>query len=301
MNWKKILRSTMCLVVVLAILLNCVPVKADAVAVTGTLAIGIAACLILMSAGVIFNPQTVEDIEAIGQSFQTHLTDWGVSNGKQAEVLDWLQTIVIVNPFGAPDGEDDEEDDWAAQRIRLSRGLLGGISSWIAGILLMNIPIFDSDVPATVSGWTGFVGTTVKYDDYMSYPASFPAFDFLELSYRTDSVLPLLLNKNYIFGFYWDEYGVLYKGKFINPYGAAHASYYTLIPFDSLTLESSICTNFCYSVDSVKSDPNYMTSSYYAIAWDKHQNDSLVFVNETISCYQKKKYRFCFLKYFVFF
>lgn len=166
MNWKKVLHSAICLLVVCSILLTMVPVKAEAVLLESGLAIGIAACLILATAGVVFNPETVEDIKAIGNSFQTYMYQWGEDNNKQTEVQEGLSSIVIINPFGASDGESDGEDDgsWESPndtKIKLARGILKGITAWVGAVILNQI-VIEKEGEEAPEGYAYYNGVLLK-------------------------------------------------------------------------------------------------------------------------------------------
>lgn len=124
-------RLLICLTVCAGLILGCFPQKAEALALETGLAIGAIACLILMTAGVVFNPRTVEDIQAIGHDFQTFMYEWGTSAEKLDEVEDWFSGLSIINPEG-----DDGDDRYGRTTINLARGLLAGISLWIASIAL---------------------------------------------------------------------------------------------------------------------------------------------------------------------
>ena len=261
---KSVFRISVCLLCCVGLILGCFPVKAEASALAATVGIGVAACLILMSAGVVFNPQTVEDIQAIGQSFQTYMYKWGESNNAAALVENFFASISITNPLaGSPIAPKDKV-------LKLKDGVIAGIRGWVAAIMLDQIKINDSDYPTTSQGYTGFQGNMVEYDRFSSFPSDFPFYDFLELAYRTETILPVAMDSNYILGLYWNEYGVLYKGIFNNDKGSVHATDFTLIPADSLTFVSSLCLDLCYSMETVRADPDFLTSKYYAIDWDYH-------------------------------
>ena len=57
------LRRVLCLILCVSLLFSAPAPKAEAVAFETTLAIGVVACLILMSVGVVFNPKTQEDFK----------------------------------------------------------------------------------------------------------------------------------------------------------------------------------------------------------------------------------------------
>ncbi len=265
MNWKKVLHSVICLLVVCSILLTMVPVKAKAVVVGGGL--GSVAMSLLDFAGYVFSPRVVEDIVAIGNSLSAYLQTWAANNDTVAAVESFLSDCAAFDDISLL-GEDDF-------RLEIPEAIISGVAGWIYAILKRNIVIESptSSVLVTSQGYTGYKGTTIASARLSGLPTNFPFWDFVELAYRTNSLLPIAMNSQYILGAYWDEYGVLYKGIFINPYSKVHANYFTLIPLSDLTLATISSTNnpirlgLCYSMECVKSDPNYLTSSYRAVDW----------------------------------
>ena len=81
-------RALICLLIVCCLIFHMSPIKAEALALEASLAIGLVGALILASAGVVFVPETTNQIQAIGQSFQNYMTQWGTANNKLAEVQD---------------------------------------------------------------------------------------------------------------------------------------------------------------------------------------------------------------------
>jgi hypothetical protein len=135
MNWKRIGRALVCLLVVCCLILNMAPVRAQALILADDIAIGIVALLILMACGVAFAPQTVNDVVAIGNSFQTYMYQWGTSAQKLDEVEEWFGSLVIYNGGSDLDG-DGEEDTPHERTVHLARGLLVGISAWVCSVIL---------------------------------------------------------------------------------------------------------------------------------------------------------------------
>lgn len=252
MNWKKVLHSVICLLVVCSILLTMVPVKAEAVLLESGLAIGIAACLILATAGVVFNPETVEDIKAIGNSFQTYMYQWGEDNSKQTEVQEGLSSIVIINPFGASDGEDDgsAEDDgsWESPndtKIKLARGILKGITAWVGAVILNQIAIEKpgSEKLSTFSATS--LGSqqppTGIYNAIYTFGKEYPSettslFEQLGVADKV-AVLAISNSEPYNFqGIYFDQSGALTTAFFDNPYDLVNASLFGVYSLSDLTV-----------------------------------------------------------------
>lgn len=148
MNWKRIGRALVCLLVVCCLLLNMFPVRAQAL--VHEIAIGIVALLILMACGVAFAPQTVTDVVAIGESFRTFMYQWGTGAEKLDEVEEWFGSLVIYD--GGSDLDGDGEDDSPNERkVHLARGLLTGIAAWVGSVILG-----DTQVEVPEEAETGF-------------------------------------------------------------------------------------------------------------------------------------------------
>lgn len=237
MNWKKILHSGICLLVVLAILLNCVPVKVEAVALEAALGIGVAACLILMTAGVIFNPQTVEDIQAIGQNFQTFMYKWGTEAEKLDEVQEWFSGLSLLDP-------EDEDGPKHPNRttVNLARGLLVGISLWVASIALNKNEVQD---PNGSSYYTYSVngGSSAGQVGHLFVDIS-SAKSFLAYAHLNNLAMIYAVSSNYLVGWFWDEQDILCLGLWENPSGVSHVNLLRPHALDDLTL-----VNSCWPLD----------------------------------------------------
>ena len=165
-------RVIICLLMVCCLIFHMSPIKAEALALEASLAIGLVGALILATAGVVFVPETTNQIQAIGQSLQTHMMQWGAANNKQTEVQDWFFGIQFYDP--GTDGDEDD-DDWVSptdRKIKLARGILAGISAWCASIILGNIQVEEESDPAP-AGYLYYNGVKLpalpEYDE-TAYP-----------------------------------------------------------------------------------------------------------------------------------
>ena len=61
-------KRLVCFVLICCILINCSPIKAEAVAVETALGIGLVAILIAASAGVAFHPNTADQVVALART-----------------------------------------------------------------------------------------------------------------------------------------------------------------------------------------------------------------------------------------
>lgn len=132
---SRIFRAAVCLLVVCCLIVNTSLPQARAIAVADDIAIGITACLILMAAGVVFAPKTAADITAIGNSMSTYMYQWGTETEKSDEVASWLGGLTIYNGGSDEDG-DGEEDTPHQRQVTLARGILGGITAWVASVIM---------------------------------------------------------------------------------------------------------------------------------------------------------------------
>lgn len=134
MNSKRIFTAIIALVLVVCLLVNVSPVKAEASVmgvIAGATAIGIAATLILNSAGVVFLPQNQKHLEAVGQAFSTSLYQWGTSAEELDAIDDFLGGLTIYEGSG---GDPDDDDDWQP-RFDIPDLIKRGVALFTAGCI----------------------------------------------------------------------------------------------------------------------------------------------------------------------
>lgn len=160
--------------------------KAHALAVVDDIAIGIVALLLLAAAGVVFTPQISSDIGAIGSSFRTHMYQWGTSAEKLDEVEEFFGGLTLYNPGGSDDGDEDPR-----YQVRLARGILAGITSWIASVVLagkIGVETNASDGYAYYNGYLfPVIPTHSSYTDPYIFYSSYDDLYFLYLTNGTCS------------------------------------------------------------------------------------------------------------------
>lgn len=135
-KFLRFFRSLVCILLICCILVNCSPIKANAVAVETALGIGLVAILIAASAGVAFHPNTAEQVISIGENMTQELRKWGESNGKTAEVEIWIAGLQIhdyVYGDGGNSGDDYNPHD---TQVALASGILAGIAAWCGSLIL---------------------------------------------------------------------------------------------------------------------------------------------------------------------
>lgn len=186
-------RALICLLIVCCLIFHMSPIKAEALALEASLAIGLVGALILASAGVVFVPETTNQIQAIGQSFQNYMTQWGTANNKQAEVQDWFFGLQFYDPG---DDGDEEDDDWVSptnRKVKLARGILAGISAWCASIILGNIQVeVEETVPEGYAYYNGVLLPILPEYDTDRYPYAVIVWNSYLDSYRlVVSTLPM--------------------------------------------------------------------------------------------------------------
>ena len=126
-------KRLVCFVLICCILINCSPIKAEAVAVETALGIGLVAILIAASAGVAFHPNTADQVVAIGENMTQELRKWGESNGKTAEAEIWIAGLSIYDYVYGDGGDPEDPRD---TQVKLAKALLAGISAWCGSIIL---------------------------------------------------------------------------------------------------------------------------------------------------------------------
>ena len=153
MNWKRIGRALVCLLVVFCLVLNMVSVRVEAFAVE-SIAIGVAAVMILLAAGVVFLPQTVNDVVAIGNSMQMYMYQWGEENEKLTEVEDWFVGIVFEDG-GDYDG-DGEPDKPHEKILNIATSIAVGLQLWAASVMKTGVSYQEAvsyECPLTLPEW----------------------------------------------------------------------------------------------------------------------------------------------------
>ena len=139
MRWNKLFRSLACLLVVCCLIFNMasVPVKA-AVVVDDLLVWGLIALVGAAAAGVVFNPQSADEVVDIGVTLQNHLDAYCDTDEKLAEYAAWLDSLNNFT-FG---GEDPSGDDgFRNTQIKLSRTILAGITAWCASVAIEGLTL----------------------------------------------------------------------------------------------------------------------------------------------------------------
>ena len=167
---SRILRCLVCLVLICSLLINCSPIKAKAVAVEASIAIGIIAMMILASAGVVYTASTTNQIQAIGNSFQTHMYQWGTSAEKLDEVDAFFNGLHLYYP-----GSGDDDETPHDKQVRLARGILAGITAWVASLALGMIDIEETleTAPEGYAYYGEILAPALPNYNSMTYPYTF--------------------------------------------------------------------------------------------------------------------------------
>ena len=132
MDFKQFIRAFVSIVLVCILVFNCSPLRAQALEPISTaLGIGVAALLLLGTAGIVFNPTSNDQIEAIGNSMQTYLYQWGTSAEKVGVVDDFFVGLQFYD--GDPD--DDGDDDTPHERqFKILDAVKTGLAAWLVAI-----------------------------------------------------------------------------------------------------------------------------------------------------------------------
>lgn len=286
MNWKKVLHSATCLLVVCAILLTMVPVKAEAVVVGGGL--GSVALSLLDLAGYVFSPRVVEDIVAIGNSLSSYLQTWAANNDTVAAVESFFSDCAAFDDISLL-GEDDF-------RLEIPEAIISGVAGWIYAILKRSITIESS---TSVSKLTGFSFTNLGYyrsrypsqcTGFLSYFTDYSAevIDLIYRSYFERSAIVCFGDSGYLYGFFWLDDGRFCLGKWVNPDGKIHASDFGVYPLDSLVLSNSHSAGVYFSKELCEKRSDFLTSTFVAVNWD---GDLITnWSNRAFPVYRKESY-----------
>ena len=155
---NRVVRFLGCLVLVLSLLVNLSPLKAEATAVVaGALTFeGLMAALYSMGIGIVATHFTVELWNKIGNSLGQAITETGDDTITEA----WIDLEAMYDAYIPGGGQDpDDELKWAEKlKHALSRGLLAAIAGWLC--TLVNMGGYEVEGDAAATGWS-FYGDTL--------------------------------------------------------------------------------------------------------------------------------------------
>ena len=135
MNFKRIARALICLVLVCALVVNISPIKTEAIvaeAVATYLGYGIVAALVLGTAGFVISPTGQDQLESLGHAFQTSMYQWGTSAEKLEEVEEFFAGLTLYNG-GTGSGDDDDDID---HRFKIPESIRRGVAAFTAAAIL---------------------------------------------------------------------------------------------------------------------------------------------------------------------
>lgn len=272
-----VFRLLICLLLCCTLIFNCLLLESKAVLIESFLAWGVAAMLILFSAGVVFQVHDDFEIQAIGQNFQLHMKQWGEDNDK-ADIVDlWFEAIRIDLTNG-PGGSGDP-------RVLMNNALSVGISLWIYKIIngLINIENVYVDPSLSFSAST-LLPYTSSYGPYYALEDlgknfTLKLWQSLPLLEINKYVMMVGITETYLYGFYFDECGVFTCGRFANKSGRVNASLlgvfsisdYELVYSDYVTSYDSSHSYNCkiyYDKSFAEQDPEFTFSSCLAFNFD---------------------------------
>lgn len=89
-------------------------------------------------------------------------------------------------------------------------------------------------------------------------------------AYGTNSAVITSCNSKHIFGYFWDDTGVLCMGAWTNPISANNASLLGVFPLSSLELISyrQETQSLYFSKSFAEQSENFLTTTVYAVCWD---------------------------------
>ena len=148
LQYNRLFRFLVCLVLVLSFLVNLSPLKAEATAVAGAALSfeGLMSVLYSMGIGIVATELTVEAWNNIGNSLTKAITDTGDSTITEA----WIDLEAMYDSYIPGGGQDpDDELEWAEKlKHALSRGLLGAIAGWLCTLVNLGGFQVEEDIVA---------------------------------------------------------------------------------------------------------------------------------------------------------
>lgn len=125
MSKSRFFRAVVCLLVICCILVTCIrPMTVDAFAIETSVAIGIVAAIVLLSAGVVFTVKTTQDVIALGNSMQSSLYSWADTEDK----LDEADTLIGYCKSYFNNGSDHP-------KFEMSSAILAALALWVYSII----------------------------------------------------------------------------------------------------------------------------------------------------------------------
>ena len=166
MNFKRIARALVCLVLVCALVVNISPIKTEAIvaeAVLTYLGYGIVAALVLGTAGFVISPTGQDQLENLGHAFQTSMYQWGTSAEKLEEVEDFFAGLTLYNG-GTGSGDDDDDID---HRFKIPEAIRRGVAAFTAGAILAGSLAVPDKLNEAPEGYAYYNG--ILMPDFSSY------------------------------------------------------------------------------------------------------------------------------------
>lgn len=254
MNWKRIGRALVCLLVVCCLLVNISPIRAEATGLEAVAAPVVASvpglnvvAAILIGCGLLYVAGTT-DWESVARSCTEHLQSVGVVDA-QGKIKIWINQ----DPNG-------DVPDWL-----VGAAIIDQVRQWLFENGIVKPVTIGYQGTTAVSKHFNATGTTLK-------SAGFPLFDALRLAYQGDMVAVYGLTSSYMYGFFFSADGRLWLGKYENPYKKANAAYCTLYPTGSLTYVAgrAFSTGAIYgSAEDAYALTNFLTTACYVFDWSK--------------------------------
>lgn len=157
MNFKRIARALVCLVLVCALVVNISPIKTEAIvaeAVATYLGYGIVAALVLGTAGFVISPTGQDQLENLGHAFQTSMYQWGTSAEKLEEVEEFFAGLTLYNG-GTGSGDDDDDID---HRFKIPEAIRRGVAAFTAAAILAGSLVVPDKLNEAPEGYAYYNG-----------------------------------------------------------------------------------------------------------------------------------------------
>lgn len=189
LQFNRVFRFLVCLLLVLSLLVNLSPLKAEATAVVaGALTFeGLMAALFSMSIGIVAVDLTVQTWNKIGEDLGEE-----IANADPSIAEAWVDVEALYNSYGPDDDDPEDALEWAEKlKHALSRGLLGAIAGWLC--TLVNMGGYEVESDSLSDGWfyygntflpqipissllPNYILTLDKDGEYVVYRSSIPLF-----------------------------------------------------------------------------------------------------------------------------
>lgn len=201
MNWKRIGRTLVCLLVVLCLIIYISPIRAEAVAVgatavTGTVAAGALGWLFAAAMGVVFVDVTAELISGIGESVTSHVADYYADDEQTTNtVTEFFADLSYSFGGSGDDGTNNGDDSGGTDSplMPLPMDILAGLVDWAQGLITGDAAVEVEEETEAPDGYYFYSGHL--FPDVSSYISNKYLYAYIYFDASVDAYKLLVTSK----------------------------------------------------------------------------------------------------------